>query len=103
MRVYFVKKWRLLKLNSSKPYVEEFAVFIKVKIDNLKDFSNSIEPKLKSAVKINNEKINIITVRKYLFISLKLKFIFVNINLFMKIFFGLLKDKIWFREYLNNE
>jgi len=28
---------------------------------------------------------------------------FVKINLFIKIFFGLLKDKIWFSEYLNNE
>ena len=28
---------------------------------------------------------------------------FENINLFIKIFFGLLKDKIWFNEYLNKE
>ena len=31
---------------------------------------------------------------KYLFISLKSKFILVNINLFIKIFFGLLNDNI---------
>ena len=47
--------------------------------------------------------INIIIVKKYLLISLKLKFIFVKINLFIKIFFGLLKDKIWLIEYLNKE
>ena len=27
----------------------------------------------------------------------------MNINLFIKTFFGLLKDKIWFKEYLNKE
>ena len=59
--------------------------------------------KLKSEVKINNEKIKIRIVKKYLFISLKSKFILVKINLLINIFFGLLKDKIWFIEYLNNE
>ena len=47
--------------------------------------------------------INIIIVKTYLLISLKLKFVFVKINLFIKIFFGLLKDKIWLIEYLNKE
>ena len=46
-------------------------------------------------------KINI--VKKYLFISLKSNLILVNISLFIKMFFGLLKDKIWFNEYLNKE
>ena len=45
-------------------------------------------------VKIKSDKIKIKIVKKYLFISLKSKLIFVNINLFIKIFFGLLKDKI---------
>ena len=40
------------------------------------------------------EKINIKIVKKYLLISLESKFIFVNISLFIKIFLGLLKDKI---------
>ena len=52
---------------------------------------------------INKDKINIIIVRKYLFISSRLKLIFVKINLFIKTFLGLLKDKIWFRENLNSE
>ena len=50
--------------------------------------------KLSNEVNINNDKINIIIVKKYLFISSRLKLIFVNINLFIKTFFGLLKDKI---------
>ena len=52
---------------------------------------------------MNKDKTNITIVKKYLLISLKSKLIFENINLFMKIFFGLLKDKIWFNEYLNKE
>ena len=35
--------------------------------------------------------------------SLKAKLILENINLFIKIFLGLLKDKIWLKEYLVNE
>ena len=52
---------------------------------------------------IKKEIIKIKIVKKYLLISLKSKLIFVNINLFIKTFFGLLKDKIWFKEYLNKE
>tara|TARA_B100001741_G_C16361303_1_gene508777 strand:+ start:165 stop:434 length:270 start_codon:yes stop_codon:yes gene_type:complete len=89
-----VKKCKSLKLNSFKPYIEELTVFIIVKIDNLKASSKSIELKLNKVVKIKREKMKIIIVKKYLFISFKLKFIFVKINLFIKIFFGLLKDKI---------
>ena len=59
--------------------------------------------KLNKLDKTNNEKINIKIVKKYLFISLKSKLILVNNNLFMNTFLGLLKDKIWFIEYLNNE
>ena len=81
----------------------ELTVFIIVKIDNLNELSKSIWLKLKRIVKIKRETINIIIVKKYLFISIKSKFILVNNNLFIKIFFGLLKDKIWFIEYLNKE
>ena len=59
--------------------------------------------KLNKEVKINNEIIKIIIVKKYLLISLTSKFILENINLFIKTFLGLLKDKIWFNEYLVNE
>ena len=74
-----------------------------VNIDNLKALSKSNILRLNIIVRVNNEMINIIIVKKYLLISLKSKFIFVNNNLFMKIFFGLLKDKIWLIEYLNKE
>ncbi len=78
-------------------------MFIKVKIDNLNEFTNVIPLKLSNEVNINKDKTNIIIVKKYLFISSRLKLIFVNINLFIKTFLGLLKDKIWFKENLNNE
>ena len=76
---------------------------MRVKIDNLNELTNVIPLKLSNEVNINKDKINIIMVKKYLFISLRLKLIFVKINLFIKTFLGLLKDKIWFRENLNNE
>tara|TARA_B100001057_G_scaffold463726_1_gene518203 strand:+ start:145 stop:354 length:210 start_codon:yes stop_codon:yes gene_type:complete len=69
-------------------------VFINVKIDNLKEFSNSIPFKLNKELRINRESTNIKIDKKYLFISLKSKLILENINLFLKILFGLLKDKI---------
>ena len=78
-------------------------MFIKVKIANLNELTNVIPLKLKNEVSINRDSINIIIVKKYLFISSRLKLIFVKINLFIKTFLGLLKDKIWFRENLNNE
>ena len=101
--MYFIKKWRLLKSNPSRPYIEELTVFIRVKIDNLKELSNSIPLKVSNKVRLIREIMKIKIVKKYLFISLKSKFIFVNINLFIKIFLGLLNDKIWFNEYLNKE
>ncbi len=94
IRQYFVKKCKLLKLKSAKPYADELTVFIKVKIDNLKDFSKSISLKLNSEVNKKREIINIKIVKKYLFISLKSNLIFVKISLFINIFFGRLKDKI---------
>tara|TARA_B110001450_G_scaffold181313_1_gene169431 strand:+ start:423 stop:632 length:210 start_codon:yes stop_codon:yes gene_type:complete len=69
-------------------------VFINVKIANLNEISKSIALKHKRDVKISNEKINIKIVKKYLFISLKSNLILVNISLFIKIFLGLLNDKI---------
>ena len=70
---------------------------------NLKELSKLISDKLNNEVRINNEIIKIKIVKKYLLISLKSKFILENINLFIKTFLGLLKDKIWFKEYLVNE
>ena len=78
-------------------------MFIKVKIANLKELTNVIPLKLSNEVNINKDKINIIIVKKYLFISWRLKLIFVNINLFIKTFLGLLNDKIWFKENFKSE
>ena len=98
-----VKKCKSLKLKSFKQLAEELTVFIKVKTANLKELSKGILLRLNREVKINKEIIKIKIVKKYLLISLKSKFIFENISLFIKTFFGLLKDKIWFSEYLVSE
>ena len=63
-------------------------------MEPLNELTNVMPLKLSNDVKMNKDKINIIIVKKYLFISLRLKLIFVKINLFIKTFFGLLKDKI---------
>ena len=72
-------------------------------MDNLNEFSKLIPLKVKILLRTKNDKINTNIVKKYLLISSKLKFILEKINLFIKIFFGLLKDKIWLIEYLNKE
>ena len=65
-----------------------------VKTANLKELSKEILLILNKEVKINKEIIKIKTVKKYLLISLKSKFILENINLFINTFLGRLKDKI---------
>ena len=60
----------------------------------LNELSNLMPLKLKREVKIRSDSTKINKVRKYLFISLKSKLILVNNSLFIKIFLGLLKDKI---------
>ena len=93
----------MLKLKSDKPYEDEFTVFIRVKIESLNESSKFMPLMVKKTNNIRNDKIKINIVKKYLLISSNLKFIFVKINLFMNIFLGLLNDKIWLIEYLNNE
>ena len=78
-------------------------VFIKVKIDNLKEFIKLTPLKLSKIDSMIKEIIKTIIVKKYLFISSKLKLILVKINLFIKTFFGRLNDKIWFNENLKSE
>ena len=51
------------------PYMDELTVFIKVKIDNLNEFSKEIPEKVKKELKKNIEIINIKTDKKYLSIS----------------------------------
>ena len=103
IRKYLFKKWRFWKSNSAKPYAEELTVFIKVKIDNLNDCSNSIFPNDNIKVKENKDITNIRIVKKYLFISFVSKFILEKISLFIKTFFGLLKERIWLIEYFVKE
>ncbi len=90
-------------MKSLRPYAEELTVFINVNTDNLKALSKLISVKLNNEVNIKSEIIKITIVKKYLLISLKSKFIFEKINLFIKTFLGLLKDNIWFKEYLVKE
>ena len=78
-------------------------MFIRVNTANLKEYSNSIFDKDKKIVKEKREIINISIVKKYLLISLVSKLILEKINLFINTFFGLLKERIWFIEYLVNE
>tara|TARA_Y100000816_G_scaffold183424_1_gene132915 strand:+ start:416 stop:607 length:192 start_codon:yes stop_codon:yes gene_type:complete len=63
-------------------------------MDNLKECSKLIPFILNREIRIKIEKMKINIVKKYLFISLVLKLILLKNNLFMKIFLGLLKDKI---------
>jgi len=72
----------------------ELTVFINVKIDNLNEFSKLIPLTLNIIVNKKRDKIKTNTDRKYLLISLKSKLILVKINLFINIFFGLLKERI---------
>ena len=63
------KEFNSLKSKLFNPNIDELTVFINVKIPNLNDSSKLI-PKIDSKdIIINNEIINIITERKYLFIS----------------------------------
>ena len=78
-------------------------VFINVKIPNLKEFSNPIPLNVKKDVSKNKEITKMTIVKKYLFISEKLKLILEKINLFIKTFLGLLKDRIWLSENLVKE
>ena len=70
--------------------MEEFTVFISVKIDNLKEFSNSMPLKVSKLLKKNNENIKIIKDKKYLWTSFNSNDCLENKCLFIKIFFGLL-------------
>ena len=103
MRKYLVKKCKSQKLKSAKPYIDELTVFIKVKMDNLKEFSISIPLNVNKKVKNNKDIINAIIDKKYLQISFNLKNSLENKCLLTKIFFGLLYDNISLIEYLNKE
>ena len=83
--------------------MEELTVFIRVKIESLNELSKSIPFKVNRKVKNNKEIIKIITVKKYLQISLNWNDSLENKCLLIYTFFGLLYDNISLIEYLNNE
>jgi hypothetical protein len=61
-----VNKCKSKKSKSASPYIEEFTVFISVKIDSLNELSNSMPLKVNKKVKNNKETINMIIDKKYL-------------------------------------
>ena len=83
-----------VKFKFSNPCKLELTVFINVRIDILRHFSNSSPEKEINEVSINKDMIKIIIDRKYLLISFTSKFVFEKSNLFINIFLGLLKESI---------
>ncbi len=67
----------------------ELTVFIKVKIPNLKDSESEISLKVSKEVIKNNEKINTITDKKYLLISVWFTVFSEKVILFTRICLGL--------------
>ena len=72
----------LLKLKSANPYIDEFTVFIIVKIPNLNEFSNFIPDIVNKLEIAKSEIIKTKTVKKYLFISDLSVFDFNKVTLF---------------------
>ena len=70
------------------PYRDEFTVFIKVKIEILKEFSKEIPKKVKKDERNNKEIIKIKTDKKYLFIIILSKLISENSCLLLETFIG---------------
>ena len=64
-----VKIFKFRKFKSAIPYNEEFTVFVKVKIDNLNEFSKLRLSKAKRLDKINIAMINEIKTKKDIFAS----------------------------------
>ena len=84
------------------PYIEELTVFIKVKIEILKEFSKEIPKKVKNDDKNNKDIMKIKTDKKYLLIINLSKLISENNCLLIETFFGLACEIKLFKENLNN-
>ena len=78
-------------------------MFIKVNTANLNEYSNWILDMDNKIVKEKREITKISIVKKYLFISFVSKLILEKTSLFIKTFFGLLKERIWLIEYFVRE
>ena len=81
----------------------EFTVFIRVKIESLKELSTSIPEIVNNEDKMNKESININTDIKYLFISVVSIFVSENSSLFTKILRGLACETNSLTENLKSE
>ena len=98
-----VKNCNSWKLKSFKPYIAELTVFIKVKIDNLKEFSNDMPEMVNNDVKNNKKTIKKIRDKKYLLSSILSIFVLRKRCLLEEIFKGLKCDTSTFNENLNKE
>ena len=98
-----VKDCNSWKLKYSMPYIEELTVFIKAKMDSLNELSKEISEIVRKEVSKNKDIINIITDKKYFWISDLWKLTFKKRSLFKKIFFGLTWEIRSLIENLNKE
>ena len=81
----------------------ELTVFIRVKIDNLKELSKLIPEIVIKEDNINKDNINTKTEIKYLFISFVSTDVSENSSLLIKTFIGFACETSSFMENLNNE
>ena len=79
----------------------ELTVFIIVRMDSLKEFSNWIFESVKSNVNKDKEMMKMSIEKKYLLISDFSVFSFINVTLFEYIWFGLVWDNKLFTENFN--
>ena len=93
IKINFIGIDKSTKIKLSNPYKLELTVFIKVRIPNLKASSNFKLNKVNKHISNVKDKINIITVKKYLFMSFKFILTLENKTLFKSICFGFEWDK----------
>ena len=101
IRKYLIMNCKFWKSKSSIPYNDEFTVFIKVKIEILKEFSKEMPKKVKNEDKDSKDIIKIITDKKYLLIINLSKLISEKNCLLLEMFIGLTWEIKLFNENLN--
>ena len=101
IRKYLITNCKFWKLKSSIPYIDELTVFIKVKIEILKEFSKEIPKKVKNDDKNNKDIMKIKTDKKYLLIINLSKLISEKNCLLLDTFIGLTWEIKLFNENLN--
>ena len=101
IRKYLIMNCKFWKLKSSMPYIDELTVFIKVKIEILKELSKEIPKKVKNDDRNNKDIMKIITDKKYLLIINLSKLISENNCLLLETFIGLTCEIKLFKENLN--